>query len=329
MALVQCKFYGHLADRFSTDFEFEIDSVAEVFRALNANLPGFVTYLKQHSDPGYRVVVNGEPYTLEQMQMMVTVPSTIEIVPVVAGSTGIEEALIAAAAAAAEAASSAAAAVSSTLGISAAASAPAVATSTVGIATTTTIAGGGAPAVTFGGAAAASQGFSFAAFAGQALVSLALSGIASLLSPTPSKPKDGSTASGGVFSNVDGTIQQGLGLPLIYGRMMVTGLPVSVRMVVEEDAGWTKHTLTKLKIDAFSTATLDANHRIGVGDIRLPVPDGYFQEIVEVAVTFSGNATGWTWELVDYNLSPGPRIRVYHNDILVDTTLSAVISGHE
>lgn len=75
-------------------------------------------------------------------------------------------------------------------------------------------------------------------------------------------------------------------------------------------------------INDLDTATLAGGYRIGVGDIRVPITKA-FASIKQVAVTLQNVGFGWTWELVDKDVSAGPRIKIYNSagaaaDALVD-----------
>lgn len=84
--MTDVRLYGHLGVAFGKEHRFDIATVGEVVAALNANFPGFRQYLIQHSEPGYRVLVNDKPRTIEELALVVGVPSTIKIVPVVQGA---------------------------------------------------------------------------------------------------------------------------------------------------------------------------------------------------------------------------------------------------
>jgi hypothetical protein len=73
------------------------------------------------------------------------------------------------------------------------------------------------------------------------------------------------------------------------------------------------------------TAALTGVYRIGVGDIRVPVTKP-FAAIRKCDLTLQNVGPGWSWELIDKNLSPGPRLRIYNAsnapaDAVVDITV--------
>lgn len=81
-------------------------------------------------------------------------------------------------------------------------------------------------------------------------------------------------------------------------------------------------------IDNLNTAALTGANRIGVGDIRLPVSDSDFTVLLNVQVSFNNAGPGWTYEVVDKSVTPGPRIRIYNAaGILADATIDAFIRG--
>ncbi len=63
-------------------------------------------------------------------------------------------------------------------------------------------------------------------------------------------------------------------------------------------------------ISDLDTATLTGAYRLGTGDIRVPIADG-FSLITAVAVAFNSSGGGCTWELLDKETTVGPRVRLY------------------
>lgn len=59
------------------------------------------------------------------------------------------------------------------------------------------------------------------------------------------------------------------------------------------------------------TSSLGGAYLIGPGDVRLPLPAGEFSLIRAVSLAFNGAGAGWTWELVDRDVTVGPRVRLY------------------
>jgi predicted phage tail protein len=195
--LTQVKLYGHLGRRFGREFTFDIETVREALQALSANLPEFRRYLVEHSEPGYRVVVGDAPVMdVAELGLALTVPRTIKIVPVVGGAAS----------------------------------------------------GKGIGQILFGvvlvAAAFFTYGQSLWGFSAQAVSSAALSvgvmgvgmiasGITALVTPVPGMGEEARRSNNTGFGNGQDTLAQGLRVPIGYGRMLCEGLPVSVRLVVE------------------------------------------------------------------------------------------------
>lgn len=76
-----------------------------------------------------------------------------------------------------------------------------------------------------------------------------------------------------------------------------------------------------------STSTLSGSYRIGVGDIRVPITKTY-AVIRKVDVTLQNVGAGWSWELIDKNISPGPRIKIYNaSNALADASIDITVRG--
>jgi len=73
-------------------------------------------------------------------------------------------------------------------------------------------------------------------------------------------------------------------------------------------------------------AALTGAHRIGVGDVRLPVRTA-FAQIRNVSVAFLSVGTQWTYRVLDRDTDIGPRIQTYDNGVLADATIDARVSG--
>jgi len=81
-------------------------------------------------------------------------------------------------------------------------------------------------------------------------------------------------------------------------------------------------------IDNLNTLALPSVRRLGVGDVRLPIPPAYFGLIQSVMVSFNGTGAGWTYEIVDKDWLLGPRVRLYNAaGQLADATIDATIRG--
>lgn len=85
MSLVTIKLYGHLGRAFGRIHRFDVQTPAEAIRALRANFAGFAQYMREHSQPGYRVVTDLGARSAEQLNELAGGKS-IKFIPVVAGS---------------------------------------------------------------------------------------------------------------------------------------------------------------------------------------------------------------------------------------------------
>ncbi|MBT9097517.1 tail assembly protein [Methylovulum psychrotolerans] len=197
--LTTVKLYGHLRQQFGGVFTFDIDRVGEAISALDCNLSGFRAYLLAHSAPGYRVLVDDAPVmAFEELDFSIAIPRTIKIVPVVQGAD----------------------------------SGKAIGQIILGVALVALAAFGGvAAAAAYFGASAATAA-SLAVGVGLMGLSMVAGGVTQLLSSVPSSA-GARQANNTVFSNGQSTIQQGLRVPICYGIIMAEGLPISVRLVVE------------------------------------------------------------------------------------------------
>lgn len=80
-------------------------------------------------------------------------------------------------------------------------------------------------------------------------------------------------------------------------------------------------------INDLNTAALVGAYRIAVGDIRLPIKKSY-AVIRKVQVTLQSVGAGWTWVLIDKDITVGPRIKIYNAaGALADATIDANIGG--
>lgn len=80
-------------------------------------------------------------------------------------------------------------------------------------------------------------------------------------------------------------------------------------------------------VEDLNTATITGVRRIGVGDIRLPLAKSY-AVIKRVDVTLQNVGAGWSWELIDKNITNGPRIKIYNaSNVLADAIIDATTRG--
>ncbi len=81
------------------------------------------------------------------------------------------------------------------------------------------------------------------------------------------------------------------------------------------------------EINDLDTSSLAGAYRIGTGDIRLPISKPY-QLISQVQVTLQNVGAGWSWELIDKDITVGPRIKIYNaSNALADANVDAFIRG--
>lgn len=81
-------------------------------------------------------------------------------------------------------------------------------------------------------------------------------------------------------------------------------------------------------LDNVSTAALAPGYRLGVGDFRVPLEPEAFGVISHVNLTFNGSGAGFTYELVDRVVSPGPRLRIYGpDDLPADAIVDVYVRG--
>ena len=81
-------------------------------------------------------------------------------------------------------------------------------------------------------------------------------------------------------------------------------------------------------LDNVATGLLDSGHRIGPGHFFAPIAREMFAAIRSVSVTFNGTGAGWTWDLVNKNVDPGPEIRIFNpSHAAEDATVDVRVRG--
>lgn len=81
-------------------------------------------------------------------------------------------------------------------------------------------------------------------------------------------------------------------------------------------------------LDNLDTNSLGPTNRIGPGHFYAPISSATFATIRTVSVSFNGTGSGWTWEIVNKNVSPGPEIRIFNTDgIPTDATIDVTVRG--
>jgi predicted phage tail protein len=198
------KVYGALRKRLGQcRFEFEVDTPAQAIKALCVNFPGLDKWLidSEQTGMGFRVTVGKERITQEDASVAVLPWSerdVFSIAPVLTGAGGAGRILAG-------------------IGL--------VALSFISFGGA--LAGVGAAGGLFGGAAAAGATVPFISNALFGIgASLILGGVAELISPQPSisgleRGKEAARLESFSFSGIVNTSQQGMPVPIVYGRAFV------------------------------------------------------------------------------------------------------------
>ena len=74
------------------------------------------------------------------------------------------------------------------------------------------------------------------------------------------------------------------------------------------------------------TSSLTGSYRIGVGDVRIPLT-GDYTILNQVSITLQNVGPGWSWQLIDKDVSLGPRIKIFNGLAAADCTIDAYIKG--
>ena len=214
--LKKVKLYGELGDKFGKEWNLDINSPSEAIRALDVNNVDFRSYMVNSESKGiaYKIVV-GKSY-LEEKEELYN-PSgrqEIKIIPVVLGAkkSGLGMILLGA------------------VLIMAPMFAPQMFGS-YGAGTAMTAAQAQSALIT-GTQIGGSVYTGFAATLAQASmkigIALVLNGVASLLAPTPPKPKERPEDIGSYgFDGPANTTRQGVPIPVCYGQLIVGGAVIS------------------------------------------------------------------------------------------------------
>jgi predicted phage tail protein len=209
------KVYGALRKRLGQcRFQFEADTPAQAIKALCVNFPGLDKWLLDSEQDGvaYRVTIGKEKVTEDDLSPLVMPWSEREvfsITPVIAGAGGVGRILAG-------------------IGL--------IALSFVSFGAGSALAGVGAAGGLFGGAAAAGATVPFLSTALFGIgASLALGGIAQLISPTPTySSEDVAQFESSSLSGITNTAQQGLPVPICYGRAFIGSAVISSGLDVDQ-----------------------------------------------------------------------------------------------
>jgi len=183
--LIQVKLLGELGRKFGRNYEFEATSPKEIMSALSYQLDGFREYMTNAHEEGMGFrLVDEDPEGMSYEEVMMGCRRLI-IAPIVSGAGAVGRIL---------------------LGVA-----------LIGVAIL-------APGAGFAGLSFAKVGAGtaagLAAFAGNIGIALVLTGVAQLLSPSPKTPGDTEKRDSFLFDNATETSNQGLPVPLLYGRFL-------------------------------------------------------------------------------------------------------------
>jgi len=207
------KVYGVLRERLGQcRFELDVATPAQAIKALCVNFPGLDKWLvdSEQDGVGYRVRVGKQQATPDDVSVL-SLPwserEVFSITPVVAGAGGgVGQTLLGIALIAV-------AVVNPFVGFSAAA---------------------GGFAVVAG--ATATIGTTLAIAAGTIGIGLTLRGIAQMISPTPDSGDDSEKLRNFTFSGIVNTAQQGLPVPIAYGRVVIGSAVISTGLDVDHSS---------------------------------------------------------------------------------------------
>ena len=213
------KVYGALRKRLGQcRFQFEADTPAQAIKALCVNFPGLDKWLLDSEQDGvaYRVTIGKEKITEDDLSPLVMPWSerqVFSITPVIAGA-------------------GAAGRILAGIGL--------IALSFVSFGAGSALAGVGAAGGLFGGAAAAGATVPFLSTALFGIgASLALGGVAQLISPqqtysSAERGKEAARFESFTFSGVTNTVQQGMPVPIVYGRAYIGSAVISSGLDVDQ-----------------------------------------------------------------------------------------------
>jgi predicted phage tail protein len=216
--LKKVKLYGILGERFGKEWNLDVNTVREATRAIAANRPDFhKEFTTSHERGiGYHVLINDEYVQNYEGCEVPTGRKEIKIVPVVMGakSKGLGMILLGAA-------------IFTGIGI-AGMSALNASIGTAGFA---------------GGGVSFMQGVSFAFNGGLGMIgsmglkfagSLIMTGIGAMLAPTPKPLERKDEPENYAFNGPVNTTQQGVAVPVCYGKLLVGGAVISAGIQAED-----------------------------------------------------------------------------------------------
>ena len=203
--LRKIKLYGHLREHTGlTEVEAYVDSVKEAVNFLTCNWPKLKPQIVQNN---YHVLLDEDDVGEEELMYPIG-NATISFIPVVEGSGKFGRIL------------AGVALIGLTLG--------------TGGFGTFAASGGGFSGLSFsaGTAGNITLGSSLAAAAGNLGIYLVLSGVASLLTPTPSTPEQEQTPESFAFTSPLNVSMPGIAVPLVYGTAICGSIVVSTSIEI-------------------------------------------------------------------------------------------------
>ena len=214
------KVYGALRKRLGQcRFQFEADTPAQAIKALIANFPGLDKWLidSEQDGIGYRVTIGKEKIGEDEAAALLLPWSerdVFSITPVIAGAgQGVGQ-------------------IFAGIGL--------IALSFISFGAGSALAGVGAAGGLFGGAAAAGATLPFLSTALFGIgASLVLGGVAQMLSPAPTfsgfeRGKEAARLESFNFSGITNTVQQGMPVPICYGRCYIGSAVISSGLDVDQ-----------------------------------------------------------------------------------------------
>jgi predicted phage tail protein len=220
--MLTVRLHGHLADTYESEYKFQAKTIGEAIKALKANLHNFIMEIVK-DDRHYQILVDADEVGEEEINYPIHSNSTIDIVPVIAGSGSSLFKIIAGIAIVA-------------LSIYTGGLAAGALQATAGL-------GAGTTSVAVGGVFVNATALAFASSVGIAVGGALISGgIAEMMAPDDKTTEYGGSFLGGP-SNIVG---QGHPIPVGYGRRMIGSTVVS-----------TVYSSTK---QVYSTANLGASN---------------------------------------------------------------------
>jgi len=218
--LKKVKLYGILGERFGKEWNLDVSTVREATRAIAANRPDFhKEFTTSHERGiGYHVLINDEYVQNYEGCEVPTGRKEIKIVPVVMGakSKGLGMLL---------------------LGVAIFAGVGFMGQAALNTAAAASATGAGTFSATFG------QGLLYAFNGGMGMIgsmalkfagSLIMSGIGAMLAPTPKPLERKDEPENYAFNGPVNTTQQGVAVPVCYGKLLVGGAVISAGIQAED-----------------------------------------------------------------------------------------------